>query len=141
MKLNSVKIDAARADAGQWFDAGKFEPRMRGMRLKVRAFGNVDDQAVSRRERDALSVHERLPGSTAAQAAATRILNARLSEAILTGWEGIEDEDGAPLPFSAEKALEILGDPDFRLFRDTVVVIAELASQGHAEALEADAKN
>lgn len=33
---------------------------------------------------------------------------------VLLGWKNIEDEDGKPLEYSNEKALELLNEPDLR---------------------------
>jgi hypothetical protein len=42
-------------------------------------------------------------------------------EELLVGWSGIEDDDiDGPIPFSKEKAYEILGDPRYKVMLDDV---------------------
>jgi hypothetical protein len=56
-----------------------------------------------------------------ADALSDKIMIEVLSETILLGWEGIDDEDGKPMPYSKENAVKLLGLKDFRK------VIMELA--------------
>jgi hypothetical protein len=56
-----------------------------------------------------------------ADALSDKIMIDVLSETILLGWEGIDDEDGKPMPYSKENAVKLLGLKDFRK------VIMELA--------------
>jgi hypothetical protein len=43
-----------------------------------------------------------------------------LSQAILVGWEGLDGDDGKPLPYTSSAARAILADPAYSDFRDFV---------------------
>ncbi len=45
-----------------------------------------------------------------------------MAETILVGWRGIHDEDGKVIPYSKEKSLEILSNPDAYEIRSTIEV-------------------
>ena len=43
-----------------------------------------------------------------------------IAEGVITGWQNLEDDDGKPIPFSAEKAYEIFGNEEYRDFYDFI---------------------
>lgn len=50
----------------------------------------------------------------AADALSDKVMIDVLSETVLLGWEGIDDENGKPMPYSKENAVKLLGLKDFR---------------------------
>jgi len=50
----------------------------------------------------------------AADALSDKIMIDVLSETILLGWEGVDGQDGKPMPYSKENAVVLLGVKDFR---------------------------
>jgi len=44
-----------------------------------------------------------------------------MAEGVLFGWENVDDDDGQPDEFSADKALAIFQDPDMTEFRNFVM--------------------
>ena len=64
-----------------------------------------------------------------------------IARGILKGWWGIEDDNGEEIPFSEEKALEILMDPTLRDFRNKVSYLAMESETYRAYALQEAAKN
>ena len=49
-----------------------------------------------------------------ADALSDKIMIDVLSETVLLGWEGIDDEKGKPMPYSKDNAVKLLGLKDFR---------------------------
>ncbi|MDY0212552.1 MAG: hypothetical protein RBR06_06065 [Desulfuromonadaceae bacterium] len=70
---------------------------------------------------------------------AERIMAEVYADAVLVGWQGVTDADGAPLEFSRDNCIRLLLDlPE--LFRDIQEQAGRVANFRKAE-LEADAKN
>jgi hypothetical protein len=46
--------------------------------------------------------------------------NAELTAAFIVGWDGIEGDDGAPMIYSKEKALELMSNPELSFVREQV---------------------
>lgn len=120
MKLKAIKVNSARADAGDWVDN---LPGMDDLRLKVRGFSNADYQTIISKESAKVSRDQREDGRiTGAVKPQVRdqILVKAMVGAILLDWDRLTDDDGNAIPFSQETAEQLLSNPDFRLFRDAV---------------------
>jgi hypothetical protein len=52
-----------------------------------------------------------------------------LADTVLLGWEGLEGDDGQPLPYSPETAKDLLLDPQMLAFRDAVSWAATVAGE------------
>ena len=52
MNLDVIKVDSAKIEGGVWFEAGLLEPRLEGLRLKVRGLNSTEDRRVAGRELD-----------------------------------------------------------------------------------------
>lgn len=135
MKLSHLKSIRQSVERGIWIDkigiAG-FE----GVRLQVRGLGNADYNRVYSELAEQLKANERDADGKPTDAARDRIVRECLKQAILLGWDGIDDE------FSAAKVEEVFADPDLGpVFHNAVIWAAsEVASRARA-AIEADAKN
>lgn len=46
---------------------------------------------------------------------------AEIVAACIVGWSGLEDDDGGPLPYSTEKALELVSKPELAFIAEQVV--------------------
>lgn len=64
-----------------------------------------------------------------------------LATAILVDWAGLETDDGEPLPYTREKALQYMREPDFFLLRDFVRDISGLDGAYREEAVRAAVGN
>lgn len=109
-KLSGLKQSKAKQNDGVWCN---FE----GVKFKIARLGNDNFKA-----------------AIAAEAAANRERKERgepmrdqdlfwqelLAATVLVGWADLEDDNGAPLPYSAEKAIEILTDERFSDVREFV---------------------
>ena len=137
MKLSELKVNSARAEKGAW--VGDI-PEMPGLRFKVRGFRNADDKKVLDREM------EKIPARRRRRAKLTDdeqkyILDVRIKEALLTDWEGLDGDDGNPLPLTPETLDMVLSDPDYAKLRDSIVWAVSIVAEDDAEANKDDAKN
>ncbi len=132
MKLSDLKIDSARAEQGAW--VGDI-PDMPGLRLRVRGFGNTDDKRVQAEAVEALPRAQRIRGRLDA-AAQDAVMTRRLLDAILTGWDGLEGDDGQPLAYSRETAEQLLANPDYAPFRGAVIWAASIVAEDKAAELK-----
>lgn len=130
MKLSEIIAREEAHYSGKWFEFNEWVP---GLRLKIRPMNNPDfrrlkfESETETSSRD-FNIYE--------------MKNARiLAEAILSDWEGIEDDNEKPLAFSHEKALEILSLPVMEELRLKVVSESVKLMRENQVALEADAKN
>lgn len=64
---------------------------------------------------------------------ATKLAVEAIARTILLGWEGLEDENGEPMPYSVEKARELL--TELKDFRTEVAEIATEAEMYRKESL------
>lgn len=137
MKLSDAKVDVVKLEEGDWVDN---IPELEGLRLKVRGSGNKQWRRLMQQLVNAIPRKKRAAGLID-PAEMDRVMAIVLRDACLDDWSGLEDDDGKPLPYSKDKAGELLGDPAYSKFRDGVNWAANaVAEQGQAD-LEADAKN
>jgi hypothetical protein len=138
MKMSEVKIDPLKLEQGDWVDK---IPEMAGLRLKVRGSQNKDWRKLQQRLINSVPRNKRVAGQLD-PAEQDRISIVLLRDACLLDWDGIDGEDGKPLPYSKDQANEYLTNPIYGgKFRDAVVwastVVAELQDAGNEE----DVKN
>lgn len=55
---------------------------------------------------------------------AEKILTECMAKYILLGWENLEDENKKIIPYSVEKAIEILSDEKYKDFRDLIELLS-----------------
>ena len=130
MKLSAIKVNSALREQGQWIDN---IPGFGGVKLKVRGAGNADARRLRAKMVAEMPPADK-PRNVLTDEAGERLMVAILSESILMGWQGLENEDGTPMPFSIHQAAEILANPDFGLFRDAVNYAAEIVGTEAATA-------
>lgn len=137
MKVSVIRKAGAAAQNGTWVPLPEFP----GVKIKARS--QLSDAWRKRRE----EILEDLPPSAYEKEGvltdkAVENLNVELlSSTGIVAWEGIEDEAGAPAPFSKELAVEMLSGPDGALFRMSCsTACARVAELAHKEA-EKDTKN
>ena len=137
MKLSNLKINSARAEQGAWVcDL----PQMGDLRLKVRGFSNTDFAAFMSKEGAAVPRDQREKGRRDGRIlpkVADAIMIRGMVEHILVDWDGLTDEDEQTVPFSKERAMDLLSDPDFRPFRDAVAQAAVIVEEIEADKVEA----
>lgn len=116
MKLSSFAQDVTKAEQGVWIDIGD------GCRVKVARTGSAQSNkvlaAVSKPFKQSLN------SGAAPDSLVERLYAEHASKAILLGWEGLQDDQGADIPYSQSKAFEILSNPMYRDFKDNVFDLA-----------------
>lgn len=136
MKLSDIAVNAEAIEAGRWVPIGHIMP---GVRLKVRGLENTDYRRLRNKLIADIPRAERLKGVDTITL--EKINGHLLAETVLVGWDGIEGEDGQPLPFSKSKALEVIIDPAFVVFRQAVEWAAGVVGEDDLIEAEESAKN
>ena len=116
VKLNSLKVDPVRQTEGIWF------PWEQGVELKIARLGNPKfDARLRELVEEAKERGQKEPDAEAATVAA-------MAETVLTGWKGIEGEDGKPWRYTPQRALELLTDESLGdLYKFVLMKAAESA--------------
>lgn len=118
MKMSQLMSADRRAASGIWREYGG------GLRLKIAPLGNKGyDEEIRKLTREDLKAIRR--GDDARVEAAVKTA---MSRHVLVGWEGLTDDDGQPVPYSHEKALELLRG-SYEFFKDIQRIAAELAGE------------
>ncbi|MBB3020641.1 hypothetical protein FHR70_003727 [Microvirga lupini] len=129
MKISDIKAISRRMESGGWVrNLPNLPPEIA---LKVRAFNNSD----YRRLFDQYG-KELTPEEAKDPAVQEKTYVRLLHETILEEWLGIEDA-----PYSKERALEFLTDPEMKVFREAVEHAASIVGRHGLDSLETDAKN
>jgi hypothetical protein len=136
MKLSSIEVDPERIEQGQWI--GNI-PEAGDLQLKVRGLGNADFRRMQTKLTDAVP-RARKAGGRIDPDEQDRIVSQCLAATVLLDWRGLEDDNG-PIPFSREKACELLMDPRYRRFREAVIWAASVVGEEQAADLEDAAGN
>ena len=129
------ETDTGAEEEGRWFK--NVMGAESGVHLKIRRMTSKKSAAIRRR----LEVEFRKfrKGNEYPEAIQEKMLIAQLSEGILLGWEGINDRDGSPIPFSIPAAATLLEQlPAFRL---AVTMLAMDMDNFRVEASEEILKN
>ena len=141
MKLSSLKVNAARGEQGAWV---KDLPGMGDLRLLVRGFNNTDYSAFMAKEGAAVPRDQREGGRAGGPILPKyrdAILLRGMVEHILVDWQNLTDENDKPVPFSKERAMDMLLDPDFRPFRDAVAIAAAEVEEVFSDRVESVVPN
>jgi hypothetical protein len=137
MKLKDIVVDADRAEEGAWVEN---IPDMEGLRLKVRGNNNKDWRRLQTKLIQAIPRKRRMSGNLDPEDN-DRINGLCLLNASLLDWDGFEDDDGKPIPYSREAAQKFLTDPDYRRFREAAAYAANWVADQSKEDMEEDAGN
>lgn len=136
MKLE--KIDVEKLEQGAWVDN---IPEMGALRLKTRGSNNRDWRRLQNKLIAAVPRQKRMAGSMDPDEF-DRITAILLRDTALLDWDGLEDLDGKPLPYSKEQAFEYLTNPEYgRKFLAAAIHAADMVAEQREEDAEQDAKN
>lgn len=136
MKISDHAVSAQAVEQGEWVDD---IPGWSGLRLKTRGAENRDWRILNVKLIGEVPRHKRLKGLLPEDQ--DRISSTLLLECGLLDWEGPEDDEGKPLPFSKAQAKEYLTNPDYKSFRDACMYAATVVGERRAEDVETTAKN
>ena len=124
MKISDLAVDPDRQENGAWVDD---IPDVQGLRLKVRGAWNSDWRRLYQRLYDAVP-RKKKAGGRLDPDENDAILTKCLLNCCLLDWDGLEDKEGKPIPYSKEKAHEYLTDPGLRRFRESVAWAANIVA-------------
>lgn len=121
MELRAKKIDAKRASDGEWCSG---IPGWDDLRIKVRGSTSVAFRDTYARLYRDLPASERNADRSISTERSDKLLGEIIAEAGLLDWDNVV-MDGEPVPYSKEKALELLTDPAYAEFRAMVNIYIE----------------
>lgn len=141
MDLLKIKVNSKAIEDGAWVGKahGTPLPRLGDVELKVRGPRSTIYSAALARLVEALPPESRDENGNLKDEVSKQVTDQAIAEALICDWK--VTLGGVPLPFSPEKALELLSDPDFVVFREGVMFAGEIVGQYREEAKKADAKN
>lgn len=133
-RLSSLKTDVAKSEEGVWCEVGE------GFEIKVARLGHPKYQAYLAKLSKPHAKQIRREGLGAAEVL-REIQRKATAKYLLLDWRNLHDDEGNEIPFSEEKALEILGNPEYEEFFDIVLEHAQDVELFRAENAEESAGN
>jgi hypothetical protein len=124
MKMSELAVDADRQENGAWVDD---IPDVQGLRLKVRGSNNADWRRLQAKLMDAVPRKKKIGGRIDPDEQ-DRVISSCLLNCCLLDWDGLEDDDGKPIPYSKQMAIKLLNEPEYRRFRDSVIWAATVVA-------------
>jgi len=144
MSLAKLRAEQGRVVHGAWVN-GSIHGLGEDVRLLVRGRWNPEFRAMQAKLQAAVPSNKKVRtefGLEVSPAESDRIVSECLIETVLLDWENLrETDDGPPIPYSKEKARELLTDPMLVPFRDAVLVSSMQVAKEGKDAFEADEKN
>ena len=144
MSLAKLRAEQGRVLHGAWVN-GAVHGLGEDVRLRVRGRWNPEFRAMQAKLQAAVPNDKKTRtefGLEVSVAESERIITECLIETALLDWENLrETDDGEPIPFSKEKARELLTDPMLAPFRDAVLISSMQVAKEGKEQFEADEKN
>jgi len=134
MKISELEVDQKIVEEGTWVSN---IPELPGVRLKVRGSQNKDWRRMAQRLVNAVPRKLRVNGSLDPEEA-DRVSAIILMNTGLLDWEGIEADDGTPIPYDKKKAAQYLVGERFRA---GVQFACDQVAQGIEEEVEEIAGN
>jgi hypothetical protein len=129
MKLSDIAMDNERSERGAWVDD---IPELEGLKLCVRGINNSDWRRLQTKLIESVPRKKRVGRLDPDEA--DRIQSTCLLQACLLDWDGLENDDGSPIPYDKDMARRLLFEPQFRKFRDGVVWAGTVVGDQTAEA-------
>jgi len=126
MKLSDLEVDADAVEKGAWVDD---IPDVQGLRLKVRGAYNNEWRRMQAKLLESVPRKKKV-GGRLEQEENDAIMTKCLLNCCLLDWDGLDDKDGTVIPYSKEKARELLTDPRYKRFRDSVIWAAQVVGDG-----------
>jgi len=135
LPLSKFRSNPVKSEEGVWIEYPE-----EGFALKIARMGNAKytQEIVSMRRGKQIAsplVEEISPSAVEA------IQMKAMAKHILLDWRGITDDNGEEIPFSPEKAYEIISDPQYRDFYTLVQTLAADAKNFLDEAEGVDEGN
>lgn len=127
MKLSLLRTDLKKAVNGVWHDYGA------GVRFLVGMAGNTESVKLARR---LIEQHQLAIQTESLKPEDLETINVKVqAQTIFLGWEGVDEDDGSPMKYSAARAEEILRDPQYE---EVQRAIARMSNQLHMYRVRAE---
>lgn len=140
MRLAAITRSRERSEGGVWwnFETGEIlrEPHAKDLSVLVAEAQNPRFRSELQRLRLRDQHILRAAGDKWA-AELQKLTDEAAAATVLLDWRNLEGDDGQPVPYSREKALEILRDPSLWQFRQAVLDFAQHGVAYRKEAEEA----
>jgi hypothetical protein len=120
------KTDEKCEAEGIWLEYGSTDAG-KPMRIRVARAGGSNSRFVKKLESLTKPYRRQLQNETMDNKLADDLMMQAYSEAVVLGWENIEDEKGTPIPFTSATCL--------KLFRDLPDLFADIREQSNKMAL------
>lgn len=136
VKLSSLQANMQKEREGDWIPAADIDP---AIKWHVRS----TNYAPFKIDRDARieKLTRKLDGERVSDDEMAKLNGELAVEHLLLGWSGLADDDDAEIPYSPDKALEILTDESYRLVRQSVYFAATKVGRSEIKFVEDGAKN
>jgi len=131
--IESIKTDVKKEEGGVWVDFAE------GIKLKIARARNPKYQELLRNLVEPKKKDIRGDKLTIEQLSDV-LLEVR-AHTVLLDWKNIEDNNGATIPYSPDKAMEFFRDPELKDFHTFVVAISENADQYKKDLVKDSEKN
>ena len=133
-KLSAIRTDLQRAENGTWV------PFAEGIEVCIASLNSERFKAARRR---LLKPHLRQlrAGTGEAGEKILELIKPAVARFIVVDWRNLQDDDGRPIPYSADKCLELFGDPTLQDFYAWVLNTAGESELFRQELLDDAEKN
>lgn len=115
MRLGVLERDVTKATQGTWVDLGD-DFKVKVTRIGSPAYNDILDKELSQHRKNSNRSGRPIPGDIVDAA-----INKAFLATVLLDWQGLEDDNGTPIAFSREKALELFSDKRFAALRDIII--------------------
>lgn len=137
MKLSEAKIDVVVQEQGDWVDN---IPELPGVRIKTRGAGNKSWRRRQQQLFDTIPRHKKVGGRIDPEEL-DRVATALVLDCGIIDWEGLEDDEGKPIPFTKEMASKLFNDPTLAKLREGAVWAANIVAEQRNAEVEDVVKN
>lgn len=132
-KLNVLRTDTKKVSEGVWVDYTC------GIRLLIAGIRNNRYKAALE---SVLKPHmNRIHNGLMGPEERLNLIKPAVAQFILLNWENVDGDDGKPLPYSWQKALDAFNDPQMEEFYHFVIETATTAEIFRVQELEAAKEN
>ena len=132
--IKTIKSDTQKEHEGVWETYPGTDLQLLIARLRTPAFERATRQLIKPTARRGTS-------ATATERESMDKLAPAVAQYVLLGWKNLDDENGQPIAYSYEKALELLRTPELHDLYSFVLEIAGDAETYRQDYLQDSAKN
>jgi len=132
VKLSNLAVDSTASEEGVW---AEYEA---GIEFKIARLGNP------RYQQELARLIGRLSKRGQRDWAGERLEKAQrpaVARHIIRDWRNVDDDDGNTIPYSPEKALEIISDPQYQPIYDWIMQVAQDEEEYRLSRVEEQAGN